>query len=215
MGLPKLLSPDPNSRPQRNRGKREKRPEIKDLLMLLILNREGPIGRYRLKDMIGLSEHEGLVKQMLASLQKQGYVSANKLGCTLTKKGETLLEIRLKALHIADIKPFDFSLLRAGPVSICLHLQNTADKIDSAMEIRDIAVRGGATGVTLIFFKEGKLSVPSVHPDFISETPSLAKKIRESFKLKGNDVIAIVSAEDEWRGCEASITVAKALSQKI
>ena len=179
--------------------------------MMLMLNREGPIGRYRLKDIIGLAEHEGLVKQMLAGLQKQGYISASKMGCTLTQKGKTLLNKRLKALNITAIKPFDSPILRTEPASIGLHLQNRADKIDSAMKIRDIAVRGGATGATIILFKEGEFSIPSVPPDFLSENPNLDKKVHESFNLQENDVIVIVSADDEWRGFEASITIAKAL----
>lgn len=83
MDLPKVLSSDPNPR---RKGKLGKRSQIKELLMLLVLSWEGPIGRYRLKHVIGLSEHEGLVKQMLADLQKQGYISARKSGCTLTEK---------------------------------------------------------------------------------------------------------------------------------
>lgn len=212
MDLPKVLSSDPNPR---RKGKLGKRSQIKELLMLLVLSWEGPIGRYRLKHVIGLSEHEGLVKQMLADLQKQGYISARKSGCTLTEKGKTLLKERLESLHIVDIKPFDFPLLKAGYVSIGLHLQNTVNKIESAMETRDIAIRGGATGATIILFKEQKLSVPSVNPDFLSENPSLVKKIQDSFNLEDNDVVAIVSAENEWRGFEASITMAKALSQKV
>lgn len=214
MDLPKVLSSETSPMPRGNRGKRKKRSEIKELLMLLILNREGPVGRYRLKDIIGLSEHEGLVKLMLADLQKQDYISASKSGCILTQNGKTLLEKRLKALHIVDIKPFDFPLLKAGPVSIGLHLQNMVGKIDSAIEIRDIAIRGGATGATIILFKEGKLSIPSVHPDFLSEHPNLAQKVRESFSLEDNDVVAIISAEDEWRGFEASITMVIALKTK-
>ena len=54
--------------------------------MLLVLNRKGQMGRYRLKEVIGLSEHEGLVKQMLVGLQKQGCISASKLGCSILKR---------------------------------------------------------------------------------------------------------------------------------
>ena len=180
--------------------------------MLLILNREGPIGRYRLKDVMGLAEHEGLVRQMLADFQKQGCVSARKSGCSLIRKGKTLLDKRFKALHIADIKPFVSPILRTEPASVGLHLQNRADKVDSAMKIRDVAVRGGAIGATVILFKEGKLSIPSVQSDFLSENLSLDEKVHESFNLKDNDVVVIVSADDEWRGFEASITIAEALS---
>ena len=210
MGIPTVLNSELKPKRKGDRGKMRGRSEIKELLMLQILNREGPIGRYRLKDIMGLSEHEGLVRQMLVDLQKQGYISASKSGCVLTQNGKTLLVKRLKALHIADIKPFDSPIFKAGPVSIGLHLQNRADKIDSAMKTRDIAIRGGATGATVILFKEGKLSIPSTHPDYLSEKLNLAKKIRESFNLEDNDVIVIVSAEDEWRSFEASITIAKA-----
>ena len=110
--------------------------------MLLISNREGPIGRYHLKDIMGLSEHEGLVRQMLVDLRKQGYSSTSKSGCVLTQNGKTLLMKRLKVLHIADIKPFDSPIFQAGPVSIGLHLQNRADKIDSAMKIREVKFYG-------------------------------------------------------------------------
>lgn len=186
---------------------------IKELLTLLILDRWGPIGRYRLKDMIGLSDNEGVVRRMLASLQKQGHISASKSGCTLTQKGKALLEKRLRAHHIVDLRAFDSPILKAGPVTIGVHLQNRVDRIGSAMEIRDTAVRGGATGATIIFFKEGKLSIPSVHPDFLSEHPNLAKKIHESFHLEEKDVVVVVSAEDEWKGFEATLTIANVLSE--
>ena len=208
MELPTILGADSDPKPKRKQGKGL---EIKELLTLLVLNQEGPVGRYHLKKLIGLSEHEGLVKQMLADLQKQNYVSANKSGSTLTEKGKALLKERLKALHIADIKPFESPISRAEPASIGLHLQNRGHKIDSAMKIRDIAVRGGAIGATIILFKEGKLSIPSVSPDFLSENPSVAKRIHESFNLKENDVVAIVSADDEQKGFEASIIIAEAL----
>jgi len=213
MDLPKVLNSDPNPGLKGKRGKRKKRSEIKELLMLLILNREGPVGRYRLKDLMKLSEHEGLIRQMLADLQKQGHISASKTGCILTQNGKISLEKRLKLLNIVDIKPFDSPILKTGLISIGVHLQNMAYKIGSVINTRDIAIRGGATGATIILFNKGKLSVPSVHPDFLSENPGLIKKIQDSFKLEDNDVVTIVSADDEWQGYEASITIANALSK--
>lgn len=52
------------------------------------------------------------------------------------------------------------------------------------MEIRDIAVRGGVTGATIILIKEGKLDVPSVHLDFLSENPGFISKNQDTFKLE-------------------------------
>lgn len=212
MGLPKLLSPDPDSGRE---GKRGKRFEAKELLMLLALDRRGPMGRYRLKEITGLREHEGLVKQMLAQFQRNGYISASRSGCTLTEKGRTFLKNSLKTLRIREIKPFDVPLLRAGPISIGAQLEDVANKISSAMEIRDIAVRGGATGATIMLYRGGKLVVPSVDPGFLSENLDLSEHIQDSFELKEEDVIAIVSAEDEWIGFEASIKIAEALRHRV
>ena len=75
-----------------------------------------------------------------------------------------------------------------------------------------MAIRGGAVGATILLLKEEKLTVPSVHKDFLMKHSALTQKIHESFSLKNNDVLVIISAEDEWRGLEASIQIAKALS---
>jgi len=162
--------------------------------------------------MLGLSGHEGSVRQMLVNLQSQGYLAASRSGCTLTPTGTTFLEARLTSKYIAAIKRVGAQLLTVGPVTLGVHLQNRADHIESAMSLRDLAVRGGATGATILLFKEGELSIPSVHPDFLSDHPNLIKNLQETFTLEEDDVIALISAEDEWIGVEAAITLADALS---
>ena len=189
------------------------RSEVKELLMLLMLGREGPIGRYRLKKVLGLSEREGVVRQMLADLQEQGYVSASRSGCKLTSKGTALLEKGLNAHHIAAIKLFDIPLLTPGPIGVAVHLRNRANRVRSAMKVRDMAVRGGALGATVILFENDKLTVPSVSPDFFEDHPDLVEKIHEAFHLEDDDVVAVISAEEAWRGFEASIIIARTLSQ--
>ena len=212
MDIPALLKSEPIRKGRRGKG--VKRSEIKEILTLLILNREGPIGRYRLKERLNLSEREGVVRYMLADLQSQGYVSASRSGCALTPKGKELLEKRLRAYGIIAIKTFYSPILTSAPASVGLHLQNKADKIESTMNIRDLAVRGGAVGATIFLFREEKLTVPSVPTDFLSMHPNLVIKIHESFNLENNDVIAVISAEDERKGIEAAITIAKDLSNK-
>ena len=209
MDISKALTPTHHSRRILSRG--ITRSDIKELLLLLIVDREGPIGRYRLKDMLGLSGHEGSVRQMLVNLQSQGYLSPSRSGCILTSTGTTFLESRLASKHIAAIKRVGAQLLTVGPVTLGVHLRNRADYIESAMDLRDLAVRGGATGATILLFKEGELSIPSVHPDFLSDHPNLIKDLQEIFTLEEDDVIALISAEDEWIGIEAAITLAGAL----
>jgi hypothetical protein len=98
-------------------------------------------------------------------------------------------------------------------MTLGVHLRNRADRIESAMSLRDLAVRGGATGATILLFKEGELSIPSVHPDFLSKHPNLIKDLQETFTLEEDDVIALISAEDEWTGVESALTLADTLSR--
>jgi len=192
----------------KKRGKRKKRSEIKKLLLLWILNQEGPIGRYRLKELLDLSEHEGIVREMLNDLKKENFIVAKRLGCSLTEKGKTFFADQVKVRNIVSIKTLESTILTEQPISLGVHLRNQADKIVSTMDIRDIAVRGGASGATILLFKQDRITIPSVHPDFLSKHPSVAKNIRNSFDLSDNDVVAIIYAEDKWKGVEAAITLA-------
>jgi len=206
----KALTPPPQTRQRPRRG--TTRSDTKALLLLFIVDREGPIGRYRLKDLLGLSDHEGFVRQMLVHLQRQGYLSVSRSGCALTPPGKAFLEARLASIGIAAIKRVDLHLLTVASVTLGVRIPNKAHKIESAMSLRDLAVRGGATGATILLFKEGALSIPSVHPDFLSAHPTLLQSLQEAFTLEENDVIAVISAEDEWTGVEAAITLATVLS---
>jgi len=192
-------------------GRRKKRSELKELLMLLCLKFEGPIGRYRLKEMLGLTEHEGLVKMMLTDLRKEGYVSTSKLGSKLTVKGQKILDRRLKAYNIVDIKDFDILDLKTGPFTIGIQIRGKADKIRFGVEQRDIAVRAGAKGATVLTFKEEVLGLPPMWDDLSSRYPELAAKILEKYNLINGDIIIFVSAENRWRALEGALATALSL----
>ena len=194
------------------RGKKKKRSEIKELLMLFILSREGPVGRYRLKAMLNLLDREGVVRSMLTDLAQQGYLEVTKFGCSLTQKGQILLETRFEVHHIMGIKPFSDPHMMDAPTSVAVHLHNRVDKVKSAMELRDLAVRVGASGATVVFYEKEKLTLPSVNADFFSDHPKTTLEIYDSFDLEDNDVLVFIFAEDPWRGFEASIAIALALS---
>jgi len=194
------------------RGARRTRPEIKELLMLLLLKFEGPIGRYSLKEMLGLSEREGVVKSMLSDLHRGGYISSGRPGSRLTVKGEKLLEQRLKAHSIIDVKHLSLQPLETGPTSFIVHLRGRAEAIISGMNERDAAVRAGALGATVLTFKNGMLSVPTVYNNLTSKYPDLAKRIYGSFSLADGDALIVASAENRWRALEGVLAAATALA---
>ena len=189
-------------------GKRKRRSERKELLLLLLLRLEGPIGRYALKHMLGMAEHEGRVRQMLADLQEDGYVSASRRGSKLTVKGEEHLNQQLKTYNIADIKEVAIPPLEMGAVSIGIHLKGKASAIRSGMKQRDAAVRGGASGATILTFKEGVLSIPTVYRNLSSEHLNLVTQIHRSFSLTEADVLIITSAQDLGKALEGALATA-------
>ena len=193
-------------------GKRKRRLELKELLMLLLLKLEGPVGRYRLKHMLGMTEHEGVVKLMLADLRRNSHISADRLGSKLTVKGEELLDQRLKDYSIETIEDVNIPPLEAGLVSVGIHLKGKADAIQSGIEQRDATVRAGATGATILTYKDGVLGIPKVYRDISSEYPDLNDQIHRSFSLVDRDVLIITSAKDRWKALEGALAAAKILA---
>ena len=77
------------------------------------------------------------------------------------------------------------------------------------MKLRDIAIRGGASEATIIFYQKNQLIIPLVNSDFFSKNPLLSKKLSNFYKLKNNDVIILLSSDSLYNGIEASIFMVK------
>lgn len=195
-----------------NRGKRKTRSTIKQVLLLLIIQREGPIGRYRLKTLLEMSLHEGIVRHMLKEYQSTGIITSSRQGARLTARGQEHLQQLLRQYRILDIQQLAIPLMSSHPTTLGIHLQDCANQITSAMEIRDIAVRGGATSATVVIFRDKALIIPAVDSTFVSDNPVFNRQIHDSFFLQPNDVIVLISADSYWRGLEAAIHVAAKLT---
>lgn len=180
--------------------------------MLLCLKIAGPIGRYRLKNMLGLSEYEGIVKLMLSDLREKDCLLTSKGGSKLTAKGEKLLVQLLKAYCIVDVKEFNPLELKTGPVTVGIQIRGKADKIRFGIEERDTAVRAGAQGAAVLTFENGALRLPPILRDVSLKYPKLVVKILEAYRLVDGDVVIFVSAENKWRALEGALAVAVSLN---
>lgn len=197
------------------RGKRKTRSDVKRLLLLLIIQREGPIGRYRLKTLLGMAMHEGIVRHMLEEYQAEGNITSTRQGASLTSRGQDHLQTLLRQYRIRDIKKITIPLVSTYPLTMGVHLENCADRITSAMDLRDNAVRGGASSATIILYRNEVLSIPTVDPTFITKNPTFTHQLQATFALKPNDIVVLISADTEWKGLEAAIHVAASLSHEL
>jgi predicted transcriptional regulator len=184
---------------------------LKQLLLLLIVKSEGPIGRYRLVDMLNLPE--GVVRGLISNLLKDKNISPSKLGCQLTAKGEAFLKKLLARYDIAEIREFEAEPLKIAEKTIAVQVKKKAQLIVSAMEQRDIAVRAGAHGAILLIYQDGVLRIPTAYSNLAAEHPKLAEQITHSFKLDNGDLIIISGAENKWRALEGSLAIALALKE--
>jgi len=189
----------------KRRGRRKKRSDLKELLLLLLLRIEGPIGRYRLKDLLDLSDHEGLVRLMLSELSRRGYVKAEKTGCSLTAVGEELLASNLSRAGIGDIHPIDLSELKLGPACVAVQVKDREKELRDGIEQRDAAVRVGARGATVLLYRGNTFSVPSVYQNLSAEYPNLAKRILDSFSLADGDALIVGFAGTTSKALEGAL----------
>ena len=188
-------------------GKRRKRSELKTLLTLIMLKLTGPIGRYRLKEMLGLSDQEGLVRLMLADLKNEHLVKTSKAGCELTQKGERHLEEALKRHGIVDIKEMSMKLLKTASESFVFHCRGLSMPV-SVTALRDVAVRYGSSGAVLIQYDHGILAVPGVYPNLEEEYPSVSADLHQVLNLSDGDTILVSFSEDKWRALEGGLSMA-------
>jgi predicted transcriptional regulator len=185
---------------------------VKQILLLLIIQREGPIGRYRLKTLMEMTLHEGIVRHMLEEYQAANIISSSRRGAALTPHGHEYTQQLLRHYRIRDLQKLTIPLMSTNLSTLGVHLQDCADQITSAMDIRDIAIRGGATSATVITYRDGSVTIPAVDPTFITNNPQLIHHLHTTFNLKPNDVVILISAESEWRGIEAAIHIATSLA---
>jgi predicted transcriptional regulator len=186
---------------------------LKELLLLIALKLEGPIGRYRLKEILDLSEHEGVVRLMLSRLQSSGWISAGKLGCSLTETGRSRLKRLMAKNGIVFVTHLNAGPLKTGLYSALVHLEGCADKAVAVVKHRDAAVRVGAEGATIVVFQNGILTVPNVYPDLCSEYPEIADMIIQSFHPSEGDVFIISFSDNKWKALEGALASAISLQK--
>ena len=90
-------------------------------------------------------------------------------------------------------------------------VHDSADKIKSGVEERDIALKTGAIGALVITFRNGNLGFP-VRGIRLSDLKDLYGKLRR-LDLRENDTIVISFADTYARAEDGAIAIALSLSE--
>lgn len=153
---------------------------------MMILNREIPVGRKKLSEMIGIGE--GSTRSILGLLQDNDYITTDRSGILLTDEGEEFRE----TIYL-ETEPIVASDLTINACDCAVRIPMASKRISFGCEERDIAIKSGATGATTLVCKNGTLLFPgSDYP--VSDTVEIS--LRDKFSIKNGDVIIIGTANN-------------------
>lgn len=168
-----------------------------------ILDKQGPLGRRALANLIGLGE--GSVRTMLDRMAKEGCIELTKRGTAITQRGRdkylgfgvTLIDI---GMIEGSIGRFDCAILVMGRAGV----------ITTGAEQRDEAVRAGAENAIILVGRNGKIVFPDDdrYPDQVA-----MHFVREVFGVQDGDVIIIGGASSYEKAEKGAVSAALALAE--
>ena len=191
------------------RGERGPLPHLTPLQLLnslLIIDREGPLGRRALAQAVQIND--GIARGLLERLGEQGIVKVNENGVSLSALGKTRLRSLLNQMAIKEIEPFDGSDLVPGKSATAIHLVGKYRRGMSGIPERDEAVKSGAQGLITIALHERKLVIPPDNRDIRELSPKEDTRLRRSFDLVENDLVVIGFALDARRALAGALAAA-------
>jgi hypothetical protein len=172
---------------------------------LLLIGREGVIGRGRLGSKLGLGG--GAVRTLISKLKSKNYITVNKKGCSLTSKGkEVFNNFTSKIVFYTGGSCLNEKL---DKVCFTVCVRNVSDNIGKGVRLRDQAVRAGANGALILRYRGGEFF-------FIDEDVSCEKtqpsplwgRLKSDFGFKENDLVIVAFAKDKKHARDGALAAA-------
>jgi len=153
------------------------------------------------------------MRGVLRYLSIESYIQPTKKGCKLTAKGEKYLQKLMESNGILKVSYMDLGILSSDDETASLHLRKETEVEDVGFGHRDIAVRAGARGATVLLYREDVLKVPRVYKSLEDEDEITAERIRENFDLKHGDILVVSFADERWKALKGALAVALTIEQ--
>lgn len=148
------------------------------------------ISRGGLSNLLGLSE--GTVKTLIAYMQLAHVVATSSAGTSLSGLGiEVASALREIVASWKEVKLF---YLVTDAHSVAFRLIPANMKPLNPLTLRDLVVKYGGTGSTLLTFSKGKFSIPFVSEDLASSSKEDAEELNKLSPQEG-DILVVVSSK--------------------
>jgi hypothetical protein len=161
---------------------------------LLLIGREGVIGRGKLGSKVGLGG--GAVRTLISKLKTKNYISVNKKGCSLTSKGRALFNsLTSKIVFYTDGLCYSEKL---DKVCFTVCIRHIMDNVGKGVKLRDQSVRAGASGALILRYRGGEFFFVDENVSCEKAEPSpLWKKLKSDFDFEENDLVIVAFANEK------------------
>lgn len=169
------------------------------ILRTVMILSGGRTGRKELVERLGIGE--GSVRTILKRLKAARIIGSSRPGHSLTLKGKNLAGRVAKRIS---------NPLRTSSIENGCAVQINGAKLSSSLELRDRAVRAGASMALVLEMRDGDVSFPEKGMEFCESMPELDAEIKGKFS--GDGVVVVCSACDYSTAENAALMVAMNLS---
>jgi hypothetical protein len=174
------------------RGSRGPLPQLTPIQLLnalILIDREGPLGRRALAHSLQLKD--GVVRGLTERLAESKLVSVGDSGVQLSQPGKKSLQKLFRTLSIKRIMPLEGSDLILNNKAIGVHLSHAYREGMTGVAQRDAAVKAGAEGSITIAALGGKLTIPPDNKDLARVAPKENARLRTEFNPSDQDLIIV------------------------
>jgi predicted transcriptional regulator len=184
----------------------------KTILILLLLRKEKAIGRYRLKEVLDMRDHEGVIRRMLEDLANRKWVKPTRSGTQLTQEGDQALIGIMSSKGIVEATRLDLSNVGIGRESIVVQIRNR-HTMRSVVALRDVAVSAGARGALILTYKGGKLDDLSAYRRLSLRHPQITSSLEKTLALQEGDIVIVAFADDYPKALQGALAVGFAVNK--
>ena len=165
-------------------------------LRLAYLIQAERLGRRRLAERIGLGEMQ--VRLELDELRNRGLIRWDRTGCALTEQGLRTFSSVLSLVR--DVQSLDLHGLKLDRANLAAHLVAHAS-VPAAWQLRDEAIREGATGLILLIQQNGEWTFAHNQEPLRIQSPKDSDQLDRVFSEANPCDLALVVAGADGTTC--------------
>jgi len=196
------------------RGSRGPLPQLTPLQLLnalLLIDREGPLGRRALASALQLND--GVVRGLLERLAESKMGKVTETGVQLSKIGKESLRKLLRQLSVKKIISLEQSDLVQANSAMGVHVSKAYRPGMTGIVQRDEAIKAGAEGSITVAVLGKRLAIPPDNKSIAELAPKENARLRNELEPTDRDLIIIGFGRDAGRALAGALAAVLSLQK--